>query len=63
MHGGDYAGIDYAKQYPSSNKHFHNWGIGVLPKALWPVGTVPQDWPGLGDPQLSKSNSEDWELR
>lgn len=22
-----------------------------------------QEWPGLGDPQLSKSNSEPWELR
>jgi Methyltransferase FkbM domain len=35
----------------------------VLPKAVYPVGTIPQDWPGLGDPQLSKSNSEPWELR
>ena len=24
---------------------------------------MPQDWPGLGDPQLSKSNPEPWELR
>jgi hypothetical protein len=63
MHGNDYSGIDYAKQYPSKLKSFHNWGIGVLSKALYPIGTVPQDWPGLGDPQLSKSNSEPWELR
>ncbi len=24
---------------------------------------VPQDWPGLGDPALSKTNSEPWEMR
>ena len=34
-----------------------------LSKALYPVGTVPQEWPGLGDPPMSKSNSEPWELR
>jgi hypothetical protein len=26
-------------------------------------GDSYQDWPGLGDPQLSKSNPEPWELR
>jgi hypothetical protein len=63
MHGKDYAGIDYVNQYPSKLKTFHNWGIGVVSKALYASGTVPQEWPGLGDPQLSKSNSEPWELR
>lgn len=63
MHGRDYSGIDYAKQYPSEKRVFHNWGIGVVSKAVYPVGSVPQEWPGLGDPQLSKSNSEPWELR
>lgn len=63
MHGRDYSGIDYATQYPSKLKTFHNWGIGVVEKALYPVGTVPQEWPGLGDPQLSKSNSEPWLLK
>ena len=63
MHGRDYSGIDYATQYPSKLKTFHNWGLGVVKKALYPVGTVPQEWPGLGDPQLSKSNSEPWLLK
>ena len=63
MHGRDYSGIDYAAQYPSKKKTFHNWGLGVVEKALYPIGTVPQEWPGLGDPQLSKSNSEPWLLK
>ena len=63
MHGRDYSGIDYAAQYPSKKKIFHNWGLGVVEKALYPIGTVPQEWPGLGDPQLSKSNSEPWLLK
>ena len=63
MHGTDYANIDYAKQYPSSKKFFHNWGLGAASRAEYPAGSIPQDWPGLGDPQLSKSNPETWELR
>ena len=63
MHGPDYSRIDYATQYPSKLKKFHNWGLGVVDKALYPVGTVPQEWPGLGDPQLSKSNTEPWLLK
>ena len=63
MHGRDFSGIDYAAQYPSKLKTFHNWGLGVVDKALYPVGTVPQEWPGLGDPQLSKSNTEPWLLK
>lgn len=63
MHGRDYSGIDYAKQYPSLKRHFHNWGLGAVSRAIYPIGTIPQDWPGLGDPALSKSNSEPWETR
>ena len=63
MHGTAYANIDYAAQYPSKSKHFHNWGLGAASSAVFPAGSVPQDWPGLGDPQLSKSNPEPWELR
>ena len=63
MHGTAYANIDYAKQYPSKSKHFHNWGVGAADIAVYPAGSVPQDWPGLGDPQLSRSNPEPWEMR
>ena len=63
MHGTAYANIDYGVQYPSSRKLFHNWGLGAASTAVYPPGSVPQDWPGLGDPQLSRSNPEPWELR
>lgn len=63
MHGRDYQGIDYAHQYPSEKKIFHNWGLGAADRAVYPPGSVPQEWPGLGDPQLSKSNPEPWEMK
>ena len=43
-----YLTFSISKQYPSKNKFFHNWGLGVLPNAIYPPGTVPQSWPGLG---------------
>jgi hypothetical protein len=43
MHGRDYSNINYAKQYPSANKHFHNWGLGsTLDPAVYPPGAIPQ---------------------
>jgi hypothetical protein len=63
MHGKAYANIDYSVQYPSASKEFHPWGLGALPKATYPPGTIPQEWPGLGDPAFSQSNSEEWEMR
>mmetsp|Transcript_23806 Transcript_23806/g.34906 ORF Transcript_23806/g.34906 Transcript_23806/m.34906 type:complete len:295 (+) Transcript_23806:165-1049(+) len=63
MHGAKYSNIDYAQQYPSKKKHFHSWGLGVLDKAMYPPGTIPQEWPGLGDPPFSKSNSAPWDMR
>ena len=63
MHGSAYANIDYSTQYPSKLKKFHNWGIGAADRAVYPPGSIPQEWPGLGDPQLSKSNPEPWEMR
>jgi len=42
MHGNDYSGIDYAKQYPGVNRIFHNWGIGAAAKVMYPANTVPQ---------------------
>jgi hypothetical protein len=63
MHGKAYSNIDYSVQYPSASKEFHAWGLGVLPQAIYPPGTVPQEWPGLGDPAFSQTNSEEWELR
>jgi len=44
MHGTAYANIDYAKQYPSKMKKFHNWGLGAADSAIYPPGSVPQDW-------------------
>jgi hypothetical protein len=63
MHGSAYANIDYSKQYPSRLKTFHNFGLGAAEIAVYPPHSVPQEWPGLGDPQLSKSNPEPWEMR
>ena len=60
MYGNDYTFIDYAKQYPSTKKYFHNWGIGAANTAVYPPGTIPQEWPGLGDPPFAVSNSEPW---
>ena len=54
MHGTEFSHFDYAKEYPSSKRIFHNWGLGALPAAVYPPGTFPQDWPGLGDPPFSK---------
>lgn len=42
MHGRDYQGIDYAKQYPSAKKFFHNWGLGAADRAVYPPGSIPQ---------------------
>ena len=63
MHGREFSNIDYAHQYPSDKKHFHNWGVGAASEITYPPGTVPQEWPGLGDPQLSKSNTEPWLMK
>lgn len=63
MYGGGFQHIDYAVVYPSKRKVFHNWGIGAADFAIYPPGTVPQDWPGLGDPPFSFSNPEPWEMR
>lgn len=63
MHGPDFSHFDYAKEYPSPQRFFHNWGLGVLDKAVYPAGTIPQEWPGLGDPAFSQTNSLPWELR
>ena len=63
MYGSDYTNIDYPKQYPSKNKYFHHWGLGSAEIATYPKGTVPQEWPGLGDPAMSKSNPISWEMR
>ena len=64
MHGADYSRINYAKQYPSPpTRSFHNWGLGSASHAVYPKHAVPCEWPGLGDPALSKTNSEAWEMR
>lgn len=63
MYGTAFSNVDYAKQYPSQGKHFHNWGLGAADTAIYPPGTIPQDWPGLGDPQFSSSNSEPWQTK
>ena len=59
MYGNNYAHIDYKKSYPSEKKFFHNWGIGAV-STIFPPGTIPQEWPGLGDPPFSSTNSEPW---
>jgi len=63
MHGEAYSRIDYAEQYPSRLKHFHNWGLGAGDCVRYPPESIPQLWPGLGDPQLSRSNEREWEMR
>jgi hypothetical protein len=72
MHGGDYSHIDYASQYPSEpiagsknkgKKVFHNVGIGAANIAVYPPHSIPQQWPGLGDPAMSQTNTESWETR
>lgn len=63
MHGEAYSRIDYEQLYPSKKKYFHNWGLGAVSRATYPARSIPQDWPGLGDPQLSKTNTEPWEMR
>lgn len=63
LHGNEYSHFRYARQYPSAKKFFHNWGVGVANQQIFQPGTVPQEWPGLGDPPLSKTNSHPWELR
>lgn len=63
MHGRDYQSLDYGRQYPSPGKTFHAWGLGAASRASYPAGSIPQLWPGLGDPALSKTNSETWEMR
>lgn len=81
MHGKEFSGFDYAREYPSGNKNFHNWGIGAV-NTVYPPGTIPQvlfllfsfdlrkaklklsqDWPGLGDPPMSKTNPDPWEVK
>lgn len=54
MHGSEYSHFNYATQYPSEHRSFHNWGLGALDSATYLPGTFPQDWPGLGDPPFSK---------
>jgi hypothetical protein len=39
MHGVDYSRIDYARQYPSSMKHFHNYGLGAASRVVYPVAS------------------------
>lgn len=39
MHGVDYSRIDYAKQYPSSRKHFHNYGLGAASRIVYPIAS------------------------
>eukprot|EP01031_Cornospumella_fuschlensis_P025953 gene25953-31340_t len=63
MYGRGYENIDYSLSYPSEHKHFHNWGIGAADQVTYPANTIPQDWPGLGDPPMSFSNPEPWETR
>jgi hypothetical protein len=71
MHGNAYSSFNYQKDYPSQlgsksktgSRNFHNWGLGAADIALYPAGTIPQEWPGLGDPQLSQSNNEPWEIK
>ena len=74
MHGNNYANINYLKQYPTSRidqpsstksgqKYFHNWGLGSISRDIYPIASIPQLWPGLGDPGLSQTNSEPWEVR
>ena len=63
MHGPEYSKFDYASEYPSRKKVFHNWGLGVLERAIYPPGTIPQEWPGLGDPAFSQTNSAPWEMK
>ena len=63
MHGAEYSNINYQVQYPSEKKFFHNWGVGPADYAVYPSGSIPQEWPGLGDPALSKSNIEPWEMK
>lgn len=71
MHGAAYSNFNYKKDYPSplgsvsktGSRIFHNWGLGAADIALYPSGTIPQEWPGLGDPQLSQSNNEPWEIK
>ncbi|RYH23243.1 hypothetical protein EON65_18055 [archaeon] len=63
MYGRGYEDIDYSISYPSEHKHFHNWGIGAADQVTYPPHTIPQDWPGLGDPPMSFSNPEPWETR
>jgi hypothetical protein len=63
MHGPEFSRFNYAKQYPSKLKQFHNWGIGSVDSALYPPGTVPQEWPGLGDPPFSQTNSQLWMMK
>lgn len=64
MHGNTYSQIDYKKQYPAPPRRIlHSWGLGSAPHAVYPKHAVPSEWPGLGDPPLSKTNSEPWEMR
>lgn len=63
MHGADYSGINYSKQYPGTGKTFHNWGLGSAASAVYPINSVPTEWPGLGDPALSKTNSASWAMK
>lgn len=63
MHGPDYSRINYSKQYPSKGRFFHNWGVGAANLAIYPAGSIPQQWPGLGDPAMSRTNTEPWDIR
>ena len=63
MHGAEYSNIHYKSQYPGKNRYFNNWGLSSAPRAVYPKHAVPFEWPGLGDPALSKVNSEAWDMR
>jgi hypothetical protein len=63
MYGTAYNKINYEVQYPSRKKTFHNWGVGAADQAIYPPGSIPQEWPGLGDPPFTETNSEPWDVR
>jgi hypothetical protein len=42
MYGTAFSNVNYASQYPSDKKFFHNWGLGAADIAVYPPGTIPQ---------------------
>eukprot|EP00457_Paulinella_chromatophora_P012439 gb/GEZN01012648.1/.p1 GENE.gb/GEZN01012648.1/~~gb/GEZN01012648.1/.p1 ORF type:complete len:290 (-),score=37.44 gb/GEZN01012648.1/:117-986(-) len=50
------------KKYDSKQKTLHNWGVSLNQSNLiYPPGTAPFEWPGIG--YLRSSNSDPWDLR